>query len=376
MYEHETVAVVIPVYNESGFIGEVIETVPSFVDRVYVVDDRSTDGSWAEVLERADRTIGDVSAERSSVAPTAAVGPLADGGVDSPDRVVAIRHETNRGRGGAVKTGYGLALSDGIDVVAVMDGDGQMDPDVLTRIVDPVAEGRADYAKGNRLVDREHWTSMSGWRLFGNLSLTVLTRIASGYWGMRDPQNGYTAISAEALERLNTADLYEDYGFLNDLLVRLNVHGMRVVDVPMRAVYGEESSGIAYSSFVPNLSALLARRFLWRLWRKCARGRPAGSRAGSGVAVLGSDAGIEHLLALAGSGAGGLPDVSATAIAAIVCLLVVLVVSPSMTVRGGRASVPGTGGDTGSTGRSDPDSGTRGRNGTGRERSNGDGGRP
>lgn len=271
MYKNKTVSVVVPAYNEEAFIGDVIETIPAFVDRVYVVDDCSTDGTWDEIERRVDWTFTSVDAYASASAPTPAVvgtESMADGGRDTDSSVVAIRHDTNRGRGGAVKTGYRLALQAGSDVIVAMDGDGQMDPNVLDRIVDPVAEGEADYAKGNRLVSREHCSSMSTWRLFGNVLLTMLTKVASGYWRMRDPQNGYTAISAEALERLDFDGIYEDYGFLNDVLIRLNVHGMRIADVPIEAVYGDESSGIEYSTFVPELSWLLFRRLLWRLWMK------------------------------------------------------------------------------------------------------------
>ncbi|WP_231727839.1 glycosyltransferase family 2 protein, partial [Haloferax profundi] len=147
----------------------------------------------------------------------------------------------------------------------VMDGDGQMDPDILTHIVDPVVYGTADYAVGDRLAGPSYWRGMPTWRLFGNGLLSGLTRIASGYWHIRDPQNGYTAISAETLEDLDFDRLYDQYGFLNDLLVNLNVAGKRVATVPMYARYGDEESGIRYSSFVPGLSFLLLKDFLWRL---------------------------------------------------------------------------------------------------------------
>jgi hypothetical protein len=106
---------------------------------------------------------------------------------------------------------------------------------------------------------------MSGWRTFGNYLLTYLTRIASGYWQVMDPQNGYTAISSRALEAIDLEALYDDYGFCNDLLVRLNANGLRITDIPMRAVYGDESSHIRYSRFVPALSLLLLRSYVRRL---------------------------------------------------------------------------------------------------------------
>jgi glycosyltransferase involved in cell wall biosynthesis len=181
------------------------------------------------------------------------------------DRVVPISHEENQGVGAAIKTGYRRARDDGVHATAVMAGDGQMEPDELERFLDPIIDGRADYVKGNRLYRRGHWQSMSGWRQFGNRLLTLLTRIASGYWGMSDPQNGYTIISDRALQTIRIDDLFDDYGFANDLLVHLNVNEMRVADVPHEAVYGDEVSDIAYSSFVPQLSMLLLRDFLWRL---------------------------------------------------------------------------------------------------------------
>ena len=151
--------------------------------------------------------------------------------------------------------------------VAVMDGDGQMDPDALDRLVEPVATGRVDYAKGNRFESLDYCREMPPWRLVGNVLLTLLTKVASSYWSMRDPQNGYTAVSAEVIERLSLADLYDEYGLLNDLLIRLGMHGIRVEDVPLEAVYDDESSGIRYGTFVPGLSLPLLRGFLWRLWR-------------------------------------------------------------------------------------------------------------
>ena len=263
MYRNRTVGVVVPAYNEAGFVGTVISTVPEFVDRVYVVDDGSTDGTWAEITECAAALNG---AERTAAAAST------DGGVSTDGRVVAVRHAENRGVGGAITTGYRLAAEDGMDVVAVMNADEQMDPAFLDRLLDPIVEGRADYAKGNRLGKPEYRESMSRWRLFGNGVLTLLTRAASGYWGMTDPQNGYTAISREAIETLDLDSLFESYGFCNDVLVRLNVHGFRVVDVEMPAIYGEETSHISYSTFVPQLSLLLARRFVWRLRTRAARG--------------------------------------------------------------------------------------------------------
>ncbi|MBX0294044.1 glycosyltransferase family 2 protein [Haloarcula nitratireducens] len=250
MYRETTVAVVVPAYNEEGLVGTVIETVPDYVDRVYVVEDGSTDGTWREIRETASR-----------------VNERASGRNGFERRVVPIRHEENRGVGGAIKTGYLAAREDGIGVTAVMGGDAQMQPELLEGVIRPIVEGEADYVKGNRLLDG-HYGTMPRFRYVGNRILTWLTRIASGYWSIGDPQNGYTAISLHALETAGIEDMYEFYGYCNDLLVRLNVAGLRVLDVPRPANYGEEESHISYRSYIPRVSGMLFRNFLWRLRAK------------------------------------------------------------------------------------------------------------
>jgi glycosyltransferase involved in cell wall biosynthesis len=255
MYKQHTVAVVIPAYNEAGFVGEVIDTVPEFVDRIYAVDDRSTDDTWTEICEHAEQINDQFDTQHFSTVNTDKFSR----------RVVPIRHEQNAGVGGAIKTGYRRARADGMDIVAVMNGDGQMDPDILDRVIDPIATGEADYVKGNRLLYPEYREEMSTWRFFGNTVLSVLTKAASGYWKMSDPQNGYTAISYRALSALELDELYDRYGFLNHLLIHLNLRNFRISDVAMAASYGDESSKISYRSFVPGLSKLLVRSFLGRL---------------------------------------------------------------------------------------------------------------
>jgi glycosyltransferase involved in cell wall biosynthesis len=277
MYKGKRVGVVVPAYNEAGLVGDVIETMPTFVDRVYVVDDASTDGTWQEMRRAAERANEAYAGEG---APNLAGGRASDrsgdsagvrangaGSAQSDRRVVPIRHDENRGVGGAIKTGYLRAREDDVDVVAVMGGDGQMDPDHLDRILDPVVEDDADYAKGNRLVERD-LGEMPTFRLVGNAILSALTKIATGYWEVGDPQNGFTAISADALESVEIAEMYEFYGYCNDLLAKLNVHGMRVVDVPAPVTYGDEESHIDYSTYVPKVSGMLLRNFAWRVMER------------------------------------------------------------------------------------------------------------
>ncbi|ELZ11159.1 family 2 glycosyl transferase [Halovivax asiaticus JCM 14624] len=285
MYRDHTIGVVVPAYNEEGFVGDVIETMPAYADRLYVVDDCSTDGTWAEIREHAERENSepaavnydedDVLADVESDRVTADGGVVAtEGAADSASnsvaavfdrRVVPIQHEVNRGVGGAIKTGYQRALEDEIDITAVMGGDGQMDPDILYKFLDPIVEDEADYTKGNRLLYREYRQGMSKWRFVGNSVLTFLTKISSGYWKTMDPQNGYTAISYYALDNVGIGNMYEYYGYCNDLLVKLNAKGMRVADVAMPAVYGDEESSIKYSVYMRKVSGMLLKNFLWRL---------------------------------------------------------------------------------------------------------------
>jgi len=255
VYEDATVAVVVPAYNEAGFVGSVVETIPGYVDRIYVVDDGSTDDTWAEITATAER-VNDEFRRRDDRYP------------DRFDRrVVAIQHPENRGVGGAIKTGYLAARDDEIAVTAVMGGDAQMRPDLLEGVIRPVVDGEADYVKGNRLVDPSHHDDMPRFRYVGNRVLTWLTRIASGYWTIGDPQNGYTAISLHALETAGIEEMYEYYGYCNDLLVRLSEADLRVLDVPRPVTYGDEESSITYRAYIPRVSGMLFRSFLRRLWR-------------------------------------------------------------------------------------------------------------
>ncbi|WP_456365953.1 glycosyltransferase family 2 protein [Thermococcus sp.] len=240
MYREHKVGVVVPGYNEEKLIGETLSGIPDYVDRIYVVDDGSHDGT-AEVV---------------------------GGFMGRDSRVTLIRHERNEGVGKAIVDGYKVALGDGMDIVAVMAGDNQMDPAYLPDLLDPIVEGKADYTKGNRLLGPEYVRNMPRFRYIGNMMLTFLTKIASGYWHLMDPQNGYTAISRRALERIDLDSIYHWYGYPNDLLVKLNVYGFRVLDVPIPAKYGREKSKIKYTKYVVKVSWLLLKDFFWRLKEK------------------------------------------------------------------------------------------------------------
>lgn len=242
MYKGARVVVVVPAYNEEALVGRVLETMPAFVDAIVVVDDASTDGTALELAAWAER-----------------LGP----------RLVVHRHARRSGVGRAIATGYRIALDRDADVVAVMAGDGQMAPGELPAVLDPVVEGRADYAKGNRLFTGEAWRRTPKVRYLGNAFLSLGTKIASGYWHVADSQAGYTAISRAALEALDLDALYPRYGYPNDLLIRLNVLGARVADVPVTPVYGiGERSSMHIWRVIPPISWLLLRGFFWRLGQR------------------------------------------------------------------------------------------------------------
>jgi glycosyltransferase involved in cell wall biosynthesis len=239
MVEGKRVAVVVPAHDEERLVVETLRGIPELVDRVYVVDDASTDGT----AEKAG-AVGD-------------------------SRVEVIRHEQNLGVGAAIVTGYRRALEEGIDVTCVMAGDNQMDPSELAGLVEPVARGEVEYAKANRLFSGEAWTVIPHSRFLGNAVLSLLTKIASGYWHVADSQAGYTAISRDALSRLDLGRLYARYGFPNDVLVHLNVQNARVRDTPSRPIYHVgEQSGIRLRSVVPRISWLLFKGFWWRMAQK------------------------------------------------------------------------------------------------------------
>jgi glycosyltransferase involved in cell wall biosynthesis len=239
MLEGKRVAVVVPAYDEEALIGETLASIPGFVDRIYVVDDHSQDATAVRAQE-----VGD-------------------------PRVEVIAHDRNEGVGAAIVSGYRRAVAEGIDVACVMAADGQMDPADLETIAGAVARGEVEYAKANRLFTGQAWELMPRHRYLGNAVLSMLTKIASGYWHVADSQSGYTAISRAQLERLDLDRIYPRYGFPNDMLVHLNVWNARVRDVPSRPIYGHgERSGIKLWRVVPSIAWLLLKGFFWRLREK------------------------------------------------------------------------------------------------------------
>jgi len=247
VYRELRVAVVIPAFNERGKIAETVATVPDLADAIVVVDDASHDDTARQA---------DLAALRRA----------------EPSRVEVLRHAANRGVGGAIATGYRRALDLGADVAAVMAGDGQMDPHDLPALLDPIADGAADYVKGNRFLHPAIWTAMPATRILGNAALSMATRVTSGYRHVFDSQCGYTAIHRRALAAIDLDKLFPRYGYPNDLLSRLRVADMRVVDVPVRPIYGPAwRSGIHLGTVLHPMPWVLLRSWATRLTAQARR---------------------------------------------------------------------------------------------------------
>lgn len=241
MYKNKSIAVVVPAYNEETQIGRVIETMPDYVDKIVIIDDKSLDNTIKIVEEYGKGN----------------------------DKIILVCHERNLGVGGAIASGYKWARDHEFDVAVVMAGDGQMSPRDLPVIIDPIVEGKADYSKGNRLFTGEAYKRIPKVRYFGNAVLSLLTKISSGYWHVADSQSGFTAINKEALSTIDWDKMYKGYGQPNDLLVRLNVSDYRAIDVHIRPVYNiGERSGIKLKKVVFTISWLLLKLFLWRIKEK------------------------------------------------------------------------------------------------------------
>ncbi len=289
MLEGKTVAVVVPAYNEEKQIGMVIETMPDFVDRIIVVNDNSTDGTEGVVStflsthHNISKTIiekkkvestfynqADVFLEEMNRKEMDFFTPfrVVNSGSNT-DRIILITNLKNAGVGGSIARGYKWCKDHDIDCTAVMAGDGQMDPAELKSICLPVVNEGIDYVKGNRLIHGSANLYIPRTRFFGNSILSLVTKIASGYWRISDTQTGYTAISLDALKSIKLYDIYKRYGMPNDMLVKLNIAYCTIREVPIKPVYriGEQSK-MRVRKVIPRISFLLFRLFFKRIWVK------------------------------------------------------------------------------------------------------------
>jgi glycosyltransferase involved in cell wall biosynthesis len=213
-----SIAVVIPCFRVRAQILPLLQRIGPEVCWIFVIDDVCPEGSGELVVAMCH-----------------------------DPRVTVVRHARNLGVGGAVMTGYRYALAAGADTIVKIDGDGQMDPALIPRVVEPLILGRADYVKGNRFFNIEDVRSMPPIRVFGNAALSFLTKMSSGYWTIFDPTNGYTAISANLASNLPTHKINARYFFESDMLFRVGTFQAVVCDLPMTAQYGNETSGLRVS---------------------------------------------------------------------------------------------------------------------------------
>lgn len=287
MKTKKTIAVVIKAYNEETQIQMVIDELPEFVDKIIVVNDCSTDNTKKVVLDmidaspdvellfkekqdkkkgiytKADKVVEEIRKSESIKFPEHEI-------IDNPaKRIILINLIQNSGAGAAVAVGYKWCRDNEIDCTVVIDGDGQMDPSEMESICSPILEEDIDYVKGNRLIHRSAWLVIPKIRYFGNSILSILTKIASGYWHVSDTQTGYTAISNKALNSIRLHDIYRKYGYPNDILVKLNIAFCKIREVEIKPVYNiGEQSKMKIFKVIPKISFLLIKLFFKRLWVK------------------------------------------------------------------------------------------------------------
>jgi glycosyltransferase involved in cell wall biosynthesis len=207
---------VVPAYKLNESIFELISNLQQYVEQIIVVDDKCPNGVGRMVSEKFP-------------------GP----------EVVVVFNKENLGVGGAVKNGYIQALQNGADIVIKIDGDGQMDPALIPKLISPILSNRADYTKGNRFYTLDSLKSMPRKRLFGNSILSMFNKFSTGYWNIFDSNNGFTAISRNALQTLDLDQISNSYFFESDMLFRLYCNRMVVQDVPMNSIYGNEKSNLS-----------------------------------------------------------------------------------------------------------------------------------
>ena len=249
MYKQKTIAVVVPAFNEEKQIAKVIDSIPLFVDCIIIVNDCSTDETINIVKNHTKFLLA--NDEKTA---------------DKKSNIILLNHVKNQGVGGAIATGYKWARDKNYDIAVVMAGDGQMCPTDLNKLLDPVVEGKADYSKGNRF---KFYKKIPKLRFIGNFILSYLTKFVSGYWHVLDSQSGYTAINKFALKVIDWDLMYKGYGQPNDLLVRLNIENMRVIDVPITPLYyiGEQSKLSIFKVILP-IALLIFSLFFYRVRKK------------------------------------------------------------------------------------------------------------
>lgn len=238
MWKDTKITVIIPCYKVAEQIESTVASIPEWVDHVVLVNDCSPDNTIDVLNKLASKN----------------------------HKIIVLSNPTNLGVGGAMITGFRHALKTEMDLVVKLDGDGQMNPDYLPALLQPLCDKSAEFTKGNRFNDFEALKRMPGSRRIGNLGLSFLIKAASGYWEVFDPSNGFIAITKETLQRVDLSKLANRYFFESSLLIELYYTGARIQDIPMPAIYGEEVSNLSVAKtlfgFPPKLLKALLRRIL------------------------------------------------------------------------------------------------------------------
>ncbi len=215
------ICVIIPCYKVKKYILDVIKSIDSNIEKIYVVDDCCPEKTGEYVTNNC-----------------------------KDKRVVIIKHLKNLGVGGATISGYKKAVADGMNIAVKMDGDGQMDASKISRLVKPIIDKQADYTKGNRFFNLDTLMVMPKNRLFGNALLSFMTKLSSGYWNIFDPTNGFTSINTKLIKLLPVDKISERYFFESDILFRLNLLKAVVRDIPINAYYGDEVSNLEIKKII------------------------------------------------------------------------------------------------------------------------------
>ncbi len=290
MLNNKSIAVVIPAFNEANQIKMVLDGIPDFVDRIVVVDDNSKDNTikiveqyltdnnsdleipslLSKKIDNSPYNKADLELRKKAINELNFFTPHHCFNKNSiKERIILIKHDYNAGVGAAISTGYKWCKDHAIDCSAVMAGDGQMDPLELKSICEPIVKENIDYVKGNRLIHQSAWAIIPKVRFFGNSILSILTKVASGYWHISDTQTGYTAISNHALNAIPIYKIYKRYGMPNDILIKLNIAFCTIREIKIKPVYsvGEKSKLKILKVSFPILF-LLIKGFIKRLWVK------------------------------------------------------------------------------------------------------------
>ena len=231
-----SIAVIMPCYKSAEHVLHVLGNIPDIVSAIYCVDDACPDKTGQHIKKESN-----------------------------DKRIQVLYHEKNQGVGGTVITGYRAALKNRADIIIKLDSDGQMDPALIPRFIQPIIDGQADYTKGNRFYTPEFLSGMPGIRILGNAGLSFLTKFSTGYWQIFDPTNGYTAIHADVLRLLPLDKISKNYFFESDMLFRLGTVRAVVMDIPQKAVYGNEKSNLKISKTLFTFTGAHLRNFLKRI---------------------------------------------------------------------------------------------------------------